>query len=221
MPLAPGPRRNCYTICRPLVVRGPSVSACPPGGLGGVRGSLLFDLRPPHYRDVLRYPGSMSPPRAILTALRLLRSSSMSCFVLLPVLRTTGPARQPLVALSFGSQPRRPTRLCSGLEPHCRTSRCARPQPTPSPRYHCPAPLLDPTNCRYCSLRQLRSCLRRPLNTAGHPVRSPVPSPSCTNPGSGTPPPHRPAPANCTRGSCCPAVRICQALLTAWLREKQ
>ncbi len=23
-----------------------------------------------------------------------------------------------------------------GLEPHCRTSRCARPQPTPSPRYN-------------------------------------------------------------------------------------
>jgi len=58
----------------------------------------------------------------------------------------------------------------------------------------------------------------RPLITAGHPVRSSVPSPSCNCPGSGTPPPHRPA--YCTCGSCCPAVRICQALLSSWLREK-
>jgi hypothetical protein len=46
----------------------------------------------------------------------------------------------------------------------------------------------------------LRSCSRRPLITAGHPVRSPVPSPSCNNPGFATPPPHRPA--NCTCGYC-------------------
>ena len=59
---------------------------------------------------------------------------------------------------------------------------------------------------------QLRYRPWRPLITAGHPVRSSVPSPSCTNPGSGTPPPHRPA--NCTRAYYRPAVRICQALLS-------
>lgn len=80
------------------------------------------------------------------------------------------------------SQPRRPSCVCSGLEPHCRTSRCARPQPTPSPRYR--------------SLTSLLILLRRPLITAGHPVRSPVPSPSCNNPGFETPPPNRPAHCN-------------------------
>ena len=42
----------------------------------------------------------------------------------------------------------------------------------------------------------LRSCSRRPLITAGHPVRSPAASPSCNRSGFATPPPHRPA--NCT-----------------------
>lgn len=32
---------------------------------------------------------------------------------------------------AFGSRPRRPSGICSGSEPHCRTSRHARPQPTP------------------------------------------------------------------------------------------
>lgn len=75
------------------------------------------------------------------------------------------------------------------LRTHCRTSRCARPQPTPSPRYCLLTALLGTANftCGYCS--------RRPLITAGHPVRSSAPSPSC-NPGSGTPPPHRPAHCN-------------------------
>ena len=66
--------------------------------------------------------------------------------------------------------------------------------------------------------RQPRSCSRRPLITAGHPVRSPVPSPSCNNPGFETPPPHRPA--NCNCGYCCPAVRLCQALLTSWVTRE-
>jgi hypothetical protein len=96
-------------------------------------------------------------------------------------MRTTQwPATAPL----FGSQPRRPSCVCSGLEPHCRTSRYARPQPTPLPRY--------------CSLTSLlRSCSRRPLIAAGHPLRSSVPSPSCNRSGFGTPPPHRPAYYNC------------------------
>ena len=64
----------------------------------------------------------------------------------------------------------------------------------------------------------LRHCWWQPLITAGHPVRRSVPSPSCTSPGFGAPPPNRPA--YCTCGYCCPAVRICQALLSSWLREK-
>jgi hypothetical protein len=60
----------------------------------------------------------------------------------------------------------------------------------------------------------LRYCLRRPLITSGRPVRRSVPSPSCTSPGFGAPPPNRPA--YCTCGYCCPAVRFCQALLSFW-----
>ncbi|PJM97530.1 hypothetical protein CG719_01090 [Streptomyces sp. CB01373] len=43
----------------------------------------------------------------------------------------------------------------------------------------------------------LRYCSWRPLITAGHPVRSSVPSPSCNRSGFGTPPPHRSANCNC------------------------
>ncbi|EFL27490.1 LOW QUALITY PROTEIN: hypothetical protein SSOG_07203, partial [Streptomyces himastatinicus ATCC 53653] len=67
------------------------------------------------------------------------------------------------------------------------------------------------------ALTELRYCSRRPLSTAGHPVRSSVPSPSCNNPGFGTPPPHRPA--NCYCGYCWPAVRLCQAPLISATRE--
>ncbi|GAA0444962.1 hypothetical protein GCM10009544_04680 [Streptomyces stramineus] len=44
-------------------------------------------------------------------------------------------------------------------------------------------------------------CSWRPLITAGHPVRPSAPSPSCNNPGFGTPPPHRPA--HCNYGYYC------------------
>lgn len=44
----------------------------------------------------------------------------------------------------------------------------------------------------------LRYCSWRPLITAGHPVRSSVPSPPCNRSGFGTPPPHRPANCNCS-----------------------
>ncbi|MGY3676707.1 hypothetical protein ACVWXU_000330 [Streptomyces sp. TE33382] len=56
-------------------------------------------------------------------------------------------------ATLFGSQPRRPLCVFSGLEPHCRTSRCVRPQPTPSPRYCSLASLLGTANrtCGYCA----------------------------------------------------------------------
>ncbi|KAF5998925.1 hypothetical protein BOG92_051320 [Streptomyces sp. WAC00263] len=63
----------------------------------------------------------------------------------------------------------------------------------------------------------LRYCSRRPLITAGHPVRPPVPSPSCNNPGSELH--HRTALHTAT--TCCYlAVRVCRVLLSSWLREK-
>ena len=111
---------------------------------------------------------------------------------LLPVMRTTGGLPS---APLFGSQPRRPSCVCSGLEPHCRTSRCARPQPTPSPRYRSLTSLLVLRTA--LTELPLRYCSWRPLITAGHPARPSVPSPSCNNPGFETPPPHRPANCNC------------------------
>ncbi|MDH6627165.1 hypothetical protein M2271_004989 [Streptomyces sp. LBL] len=81
-------------------------------------------------------------------------------------------------------------------------------------------PLTDFT-AGYCELHlrvlPLRYCSRRPLITAGHPVRSSVPSPSCKRSGFGTPPPHRPAHCNCVY--CCPAVRFCQGPLISATRE--
>src|SRR3954470_6296726 len=63
------------------------------------------------------------------------------------------PAQRPVTAPPFDSQPRRPSCICPGLEPHCRTSRCARPQPTPSPRCCSLTSLLDTANLtyRYCT----------------------------------------------------------------------
>jgi hypothetical protein len=127
-----------------LILRRPSVSADPTGMLSGLLGSRLLDRRPPHYRCPA-VPGFNASARAILMALgssvlpsginHLLRGD---CVLL--VMRTTP---WPRTAPLFGSQPRRPSCVCSGLEPHCRTSRCARPQPTPSPRY-CSPPRRSP-----------------------------------------------------------------------------
>ena len=98
----------------------------------------------------------------------------------------------------------RPSCVCSGLEPHCRTSRCARPQPAPSPRYCSLTSLLGTANCTY------RYALR-PVLLAAAPDHcgppGPVVSPVAVlhNPGFGTPPPHRPAHCNCgtSPGSSC------------------
>ena len=148
-------------------------------------------------RAILMAPGSSVLPSGINHLL------SGDCVLL--VMRT---AQWPATAPLSDSQPRCPSCVCSGLEPHCRTSRCARPQPTPSPRYCSLTSLLGTANCTY------GYCSRRPLITAGRPVRSSVPSPSCNNPGFGTPPPHRPANCNCVYY--CPAVRVCQALPSLW-----
>ncbi|THA69961.1 hypothetical protein E6P78_10980 [Streptomyces sp. A0958] len=98
-----------------------------------------------------------------------------------------------------------PTGMLSGV----RGSRLLDRRP---PHYRCPAVPGLKTSARAilmapgssvlssvinCVLLALRYCSRRPLSTAGHPVRSPVPSPSCNNPGFETPLPHRPANCNC------------------------
>lgn len=121
---------------------------------------------------------------------RLLRSSLLiNCLVLL-VIRTAGglserhlrqPAPSPVLRLLW-----------------LRTPLPNRPARAPAADAFTEEPLT--THCWSCDLHlrvlhlhQLRSCSRRPLITVGHPVRSSVPSPSCNNPGFGTPPPHRPA----------------------------
>ena len=188
-----------------LVLRRPAVSAAPTVMLSGVRGSRLLDRRPPHCRCPA-VPGLGTSARAILMALgSSVLPSVINCWYC-----STAYCRRPVTAPPFGSRPR----CASAPEPHCRTSRCARPQPTPSPRY---CTLL---HCRYCELHLpiLRYCSRRPLITAGHPVRSSVPSPSCNRSGFETPPPHRPAHCNC--GYRRPAVHVCRALFLSGLREK-
>jgi hypothetical protein len=218
VPLAPGPRRNCYTICRPWYCAGLPVSADPTEMLSGVRGSRLLDRRPPHYRCPA-VPGLKTSARAILMA----PGSSVlpSGIHHLPtagtaLLRTAGDANC-LVA--------------------CRSATLRQPAPspvlrllwlsTPLPNFPVRASaadaftevLLTDFTAGYCELHctELRYCSRRPLITVGHPVRSSVPSPSCTNSGFGTPPPHRPA--NCNCGYCWPAVRLCQASLISATRE--
>lgn len=160
----------------------------------------MRDRRPPHYRcpavPGLRTarPGDPDGAWLLRSFLWINHLPNGNCVLL--VLRTAGGLSQ----RHFGSQLCRPSCICFGLEPHCRTSRCVRPQPTPSPRYCSLTSLRGTANCTcygYCS--------RRPLITAGHPVRSPVPSPSCNQPGFETPSPHRPAHCNC--GYCGPAAR--------------
>ena len=94
MPLAPGPRRTCYTICRPRYCANALFSQTRPERCRGRgdRGCLTGD----HLTiDVLRYPGPMTSARAILMA----RGSSVpslwmnylpneSCVLL--ILRTAG-----------------------------------------------------------------------------------------------------------------------------------
>jgi len=160
---------------------------------------------------------------------RLLRSSLLINYLPNGGLRTAGdahcsvllvmrPAQWPVTAPLFGSQPRRPSCVCSGLEPHCRTSRCARPQPTPSPRCCSPTSLLGTATCTYRSC----TCFTAVLLTAAPdhcgppgPAVSPVAvlqqpwlRNSTTAPSCGT-----------ATAYCCPPVRVCRALLISATRE--
>ena len=92
-------------------------------------------------------------------------------------------ARRPITAPLFGSQPRSPVLRLLWLG-------------TPLPNLPVRAPAADAFTEVLLTDFTAGYCSRRPLITAGHPVRSSVPSPSCKNPGSGTPPPHRPAHCN-------------------------
>src|SRR3954466_537055 len=89
-------------------------------------------------------------------------------------MRTT---QWPRTAPLFGSQPRRPSFLWLG---------------TPLPNHPVRAPAADAFTevlltdftagySGYCHCVYCGTALRRPLITAGHPVRSSAPSPSCTN----------------------------------------
>lgn len=167
--------------------------------------------------DVLRYPGSDVHPGDPDGAW-LLRSSLWDR---LPyqfgLLRTTGDANLSVACTS--ATPRQPT----PRRPAWRA--------TPLPNFPVRASvadaftevLLTDFTAGYCALHlrtlPLRYCLRQPLTTAGHPVRSSAPSPSCTNPGFGTPPPHRPAHCDHVYYCYCLPVRLCQAPSISVTRE--
>jgi hypothetical protein len=161
-----------------------------------MRGSRLFDRRPPHYRCPA-VPGLSNSARAILMALGPSVLSLWDQSLTKRELRTAGDANRAVAC-------------------HSATLRQPAPSPvlrllwlgTPLPNLPMRAPaadaftevLLTDFTAGYHELHlrvvPLRSCSRRPLITAGLPVRSSVPSPSCNNPGFGTPPPHRPAHCN-------------------------
>ncbi len=117
-------------------------------------------------------------------------------------MRTT---QWPVTAPLFGSQPRRLSCVCSGLEPHSRTSRCARPQPTPSPRYCSPTQLLRTATAVLLTAAP-DHCgppgpVVSPVAVLQQPwLRNSTTAPSC----------------ELQLHYCCPAVRVCQALLSFW-----
>ena len=191
-------------LCRSCVSAGPS------GGERAMRGSRLLDLRPPRYRCPA-VPGLNTPPGRSRW-----RGAPPFFLWVNPNTAYYGPAPanywRPVTAPPPAASP---VALPALL----------RWDGTPLPNLPVRASAADafteePHQLNFAAvLRPAPASYRwRPLITAGHPVRSPVPSPSCTHPGSGTPPPHRPA--NCTCMYSCLAVRVCQALRSSWLREK-
>jgi hypothetical protein len=183
-----------------LVLRRRSVSAEPTETLSAFAGIALLDRRPPHYRCPA-VPGFEDFRPGDPDGAWLLRSSlgdqllTKRGHCVLLVMRTdqwpvTAPLRQPV---------RRPFMRLLWLRTAAELPDARVRSPTPSSRCCSLTSLLSTANCivRILPLRQLRHCSRRPLITAGRPVQSSVPSPSCINPGFGTPPPHRPANCNC------------------------
>ncbi|MDQ0718642.1 hypothetical protein QFZ55_008094 [Streptomyces luteogriseus] len=185
-----------------LVLRRPAVSADPTWMLSGVRGSRLLDRRPPHYRCPA-VPGPKTSARAILMALGSSVLPSVFNHSLLSGLQQHhSSAASPVAVLRLlwlGTPlPNFPVRASAA-------DAFTEVLLTDFTAVYCELPL------RVMPLRQLRYCSRRPLITAGHPVRQSVPSPSCNIPGFATPPPGRPSHCNCVY--CWPAVHLCQAPL--------
>ena len=110
---------------------GPAFCFRRPGrNAAGARGSRLLDRRPPHYRCPA-VPGLKTPARAILTV----PGSSVLPSEIIHLPSGTTYYTAACGSAASGSQPRRPSCVCFGSGPRWRTSRCARPQPTPSPGY--------------------------------------------------------------------------------------
>jgi hypothetical protein len=197
-----------------LVLRRPSVSAHATELLSGVRGSRLLDRRPPHYRCPA-VPGLKTSARAILMALNSSVLPSVTNCLPSGGLRNAGDTNCSVACCSATLRQPAPS-------PVLRLLWLGTPLPNLQVRASAADAftqvLLTDFTAGYCELHlrvlPLRYCSRQPLITAGHPVRSPVPSPSCNRSGFGTPPPHRPA--HCNFLYCCPAVRLCQALLSLW-----
>ena len=177
-----------------LILRRPSVSAYPTQMLSGLLGSRLLDRRPPHYRCPA-VPGFKASARAILMALGSSVLPSVINHLPNGGLRTAGTA---LLRVADDAN--------YSVASHSATLRQPAPSPvllllwlrTPLPNFPVRAPaadaftevLLTGFTAGYCELhlrvlplRYLPYCSRRPLITAGHPVRSSVPSPSYDNPG--------------------------------------
>ena len=138
-----------------LVLRRPTVSAPPPGGLAG--GAGIAVARPEttslsmscgtRAQDVR--PGDPDGAPLLRSFLLINLQRDFVLLVLLYCVLLVMRTAVTWVSVTFGSQPRRPSYVCSGSEPRCRTSRCARPQPTPSPRYCSLTSLPDTAHCTY------------------------------------------------------------------------
>ncbi len=129
--------------------------------------------------------------------------------------------RWPLPAPPSGSRPPRPSCFCSGLEPRCRISRYARPQPAPLPRYrslHFAAEHCEP---------HLSSCCRTASNPAAgtwwplipRATRSGGQSRHRRTTSLASELHHRTVLRTAPCVYCCPAVLVCRALLISATTE--
>lgn len=215
MPLAPGPRRNCYTICRPWYCAGFLFPQARPrccrgcGDRGCVTGDHLTI-------DVLRYPGSDVRPGDPDGAW-LLRFFPLGVNHLptagTALLRTAGDANCLVACCSATLRQPAPSPVLRllWLRTPLPNSRCARPQPTPSPGCCSLTSLLSTANCTYRTAVLLTAA----PDHCGPPGPGRQPRHRLAQPGFGTPPPNRPA--YCWY--CWSAVRLCQTSLISATRE--